>query len=74
MAARLGGANRMDERRHAMVRELVEEERIPFSVVAPFRTDHPRFAAVDPFVIQNSSKGGTLDRGGAYVLGTPDRP
>jgi tRNA A37 threonylcarbamoyladenosine synthetase subunit TsaC/SUA5/YrdC len=51
----------MDERRHAMVREIVEEERIPFSVVAPFRSDHPLFAAVDPFVMQNSSKGGTLD-------------
>ena len=37
------------------------EERILFSVVAPFRTDHPLFAAVDPFVMQNSSKGGTLD-------------
>jgi tRNA A37 threonylcarbamoyladenosine synthetase subunit TsaC/SUA5/YrdC len=51
----------MDERRHAMVREIVEEERIPFSVVAPFRADLPLFAAVDPFVLQNSSKGGTLD-------------
>jgi tRNA A37 threonylcarbamoyladenosine synthetase subunit TsaC/SUA5/YrdC len=51
----------MDERRHAMVREIVEEERIPFSVVAPFRADHSLFAAVDPFVMQNSSKGGTLD-------------
>ena len=51
----------MDERRHAMVREIFEEERIPFSVVAPFRADHPLFAAVDPFVLQNSSKGGTLD-------------
>jgi tRNA A37 threonylcarbamoyladenosine synthetase subunit TsaC/SUA5/YrdC len=51
----------MDERRHAMVREIVGEERIPFSVVAPFRADHPLFAAVDPFVLQNSSKGGTLD-------------
>jgi len=51
----------MDERRHAMVREIVEEERIPFSVVAPFRADHPLFAAVDPFVMKNSSKGGTLD-------------
>jgi tRNA A37 threonylcarbamoyladenosine synthetase subunit TsaC/SUA5/YrdC len=51
----------MDERRHAMVRELVEQERIPFSVVAPFRADHPLFAAVDPFVMRNSSKGGTLD-------------
>jgi tRNA A37 threonylcarbamoyladenosine synthetase subunit TsaC/SUA5/YrdC len=51
----------MDERQHAMVRELVEDERIPFSVVAPFRADHPLLAAVDPFVMQNSSKGGTLD-------------
>lgn len=51
----------MDERRHGMVRELVEEERLPFSVVAPFRADHPLFAAVDPFVMKNSSKGGTLD-------------
>jgi len=51
----------MDETRRAMVREIVEEERIPFSVVAPFRADHPLLAAVDPFVMQNSSKGGTLD-------------
>jgi tRNA A37 threonylcarbamoyladenosine synthetase subunit TsaC/SUA5/YrdC len=51
----------MDERRHDMVREIIEQERIPFSVVAPFRADHPLFAAVDPFVMRNSSKGGTLD-------------
>jgi tRNA A37 threonylcarbamoyladenosine synthetase subunit TsaC/SUA5/YrdC len=51
----------MDERRHDMVREIVEEERIPFSIVAPFRANHPLFAAVDPFVMRNSSKGGTLD-------------
>jgi tRNA A37 threonylcarbamoyladenosine synthetase subunit TsaC/SUA5/YrdC len=51
----------MDDRKHEMVRELVEQEKIPFSVVAPFRTDHPLLAAVDPFVMQNSSKGRTLD-------------
>jgi tRNA A37 threonylcarbamoyladenosine synthetase subunit TsaC/SUA5/YrdC len=51
----------LDERRHAMVRELVEQEQIPFSVVAPFRTNHPLLAAVDPFVMQSSSKVGTLD-------------
>ena len=45
----------MDERRHEMVREIVEQERVPFSVVAPFRADHLVFAAVDPFVLQNSS-------------------
>jgi tRNA A37 threonylcarbamoyladenosine synthetase subunit TsaC/SUA5/YrdC len=53
--------HRLDDRRHEMVHELVEQERIPFSVVAPFRAEHPLFAAVDPFVMQNSSKGGTLD-------------
>lgn len=51
----------MDDDRHAMVREIVEQERLPFSVVAPFRAEHPVFAAVDPFVLKNSSKGGTLD-------------
>jgi tRNA A37 threonylcarbamoyladenosine synthetase subunit TsaC/SUA5/YrdC len=51
----------MDDRRHAMVQEIVEQEKIPFSVVAPFRADHAMFGAVDPFVLQNSSKGGTLD-------------
>jgi tRNA A37 threonylcarbamoyladenosine synthetase subunit TsaC/SUA5/YrdC len=51
----------MDEQRHAMVREIIEQERIPFSVVAPYRADHPLFAAVDPFVMRNSSKSGTLD-------------
>jgi tRNA A37 threonylcarbamoyladenosine synthetase subunit TsaC/SUA5/YrdC len=51
----------MDERRHEIVREMIEEERMPFSVVAPFRADHELLAAVDPFVIANSSKAGTLD-------------
>ena len=53
--------HRMDDRKHEMVRELVEQEKIPFSVVAPFRADHPLLAGVDPFVMKNSSKGGTLD-------------
>jgi tRNA A37 threonylcarbamoyladenosine synthetase subunit TsaC/SUA5/YrdC len=51
----------MDDRRHEIVREMIEEERLPFSVVAPFRAEHELLAAVDPFVIQNSSKAGTLD-------------
>ena len=51
----------MDDDRHAMVRQMIEAEHLPFSVVAPFRADHPLFAAVDPFVMKNSSKNGTLD-------------
>jgi tRNA A37 threonylcarbamoyladenosine synthetase subunit TsaC/SUA5/YrdC len=51
----------MDDRRHEIVREMIEEERLPFSVVAPFCAEQELLAAVDPFVIQNSSKAGTLD-------------
>jgi hypothetical protein len=51
----------MDDDRYGMVRHVVEQERIPFSVVAPFRSDHPIFRAVDPFVLKNSSKNSTLD-------------
>ncbi|MFP6706488.1 MAG: Sua5/YciO/YrdC/YwlC family protein [Alphaproteobacteria bacterium] len=46
---------------HAMVREMVEQVGLPFSVVAPFRDGHPLLAHVDPFVLQSSSKAGTLD-------------
>ena len=51
----------MDDDRHAMVAALVEKIGLPFSVVAPFRADHPLFSGVDPFVLSSSSKAGTLD-------------
>jgi tRNA A37 threonylcarbamoyladenosine synthetase subunit TsaC/SUA5/YrdC len=51
----------MDEWRHGIVREIIEEERLPFSVVAPFRPEHELIATADPFVIEHSSKKGTLD-------------
>ena len=51
----------MEAEKHAMVRELVDEEGFPFSVVAPFRADHPLLASVDPFVLASSTKVGTLD-------------
>ncbi|MDN2568319.1 Sua5/YciO/YrdC/YwlC family protein [Aquibium sp. A9E412] len=51
----------MDDDRHAMVRTIVQEEGLPFSVVAPFRADHPLIAGVDPFVLASSTKAGTLD-------------
>ena len=46
---------------HEMIRTVIEEDRLPFSVVAPFRQDHPIFADVDPFVLKSSTKAGTLD-------------
>ncbi len=51
----------MPDARHDMVREMIEGEGLPFSVVAPFRADHPIFANVDPFVLASSTKVGTLD-------------
>ena len=51
----------MPDERHAMVREMIIEEKLPFSVVAPFRDDHPLLQAVEPFVLESSSKAGTLD-------------
>jgi tRNA A37 threonylcarbamoyladenosine synthetase subunit TsaC/SUA5/YrdC len=53
--------HRMDDWRHGIVREMIEKERLPFSVVAPFRADHELLATADPFVIEHSSKKGTLD-------------
>lgn len=51
----------MAKEKHAMVREMVEAVGLPFSVVAPFREAHPVLQNVDPFVLQSSSKAGTLD-------------
>lgn len=51
----------MDEWKYDLVDTLIREEGFPFSVVAPFRADHPFFANVEPFVLQNSTKVGTLD-------------
>ncbi len=51
----------MGVEKHAMVRQLVEDVGLPFSVVAPFREDHAVLSNVDPFVLQSSSKAGTLD-------------
>ncbi len=51
----------MEAEKHVMVRELVAQVGLPFSVVAPFREDHAILGNVDPFVLQSSSKAGTLD-------------
>ena len=51
----------MEADRHVMVRQMVESGGLPFSVVAPFREDHTFLTQVDPFVLQSSSKAGTVD-------------
>ena len=49
------------ERERAVVNCIINDHGLPMSTVAPFRADHPLFAGVAPFVIENSSKAGTLD-------------
>jgi tRNA A37 threonylcarbamoyladenosine synthetase subunit TsaC/SUA5/YrdC len=51
----------LPEEKHAIRDEMVLEVGLPFSVVAPFRENHPLLSRVDPFVLQSSSKSGTLD-------------
>lgn len=46
--------------RRAAIRILVEAG-LPFSVVAPFDRSHALLSTVDPFVLEHSSKSGTLD-------------
>jgi tRNA A37 threonylcarbamoyladenosine synthetase subunit TsaC/SUA5/YrdC len=51
----------MDDWKHDLVDALVAKDGIPFSVVAPYREEHPMFARVEPFVMKSSSMAGTLD-------------
>ena len=51
----------MSDAHHAIAEIIVRDYDLPFSIVAPFRADNPVLAAVDPFVLQSSSKLGTLD-------------
>jgi tRNA A37 threonylcarbamoyladenosine synthetase subunit TsaC/SUA5/YrdC len=51
----------MEDWKHRMVEDIIREEGIPFSVVAPFNDQHAFFDRVEPFVIESSTKAGTLD-------------
>ncbi len=51
----------MEGWKHDLAETIAREEKIPFSIVAPFDADHGFFAEVDPFVMQSSTRAGTLD-------------
>ena len=44
-----------------VVRTVTLEHDLPFSAVAPFRADHPMLKALDPFVLDTTTKAQTLD-------------
>ncbi len=51
----------MADAHRGIARVIVEEYGLPFSIVAPYRADHPMLRGIDPFVLQTSTKAGTLD-------------
>lgn len=51
----------LGEREREIQHALFYEHNLPFSVVAPFDPSNPGLAGVDPYVIETSSKAGTLD-------------
>ena len=51
----------MPTEHHAIAPVIVREYRLPFSIVAPFRPDHPLLRRLDRFVLRSSTKAGTLD-------------
>lgn len=48
-------------REREVVRAVIFDHDLPLSTVAPYRADHPIFRGLSPFVVQNSSKAGTID-------------
>lgn len=51
----------MDAEHHGIARVIVEEYGLPFSIVAPYHEGHALLRGIDPFVLQTSTKAGTLD-------------
>lgn len=51
----------MNERGRAIVRAITVEHDLPLSVIAPFRADHPFLRNLDPFVLGNAMKDGTIN-------------
>lgn len=44
-----------------VVRTIIHDHNLPFSIVAPFDQNHPVVQSLAPFALQNSTKAGTMD-------------
>lgn len=44
-----------------VVRTIIQDHDLPFSVVAPFDENHPLVQGLPPFTLNNASKAGTMD-------------
>ncbi len=44
-----------------VVDTIIHKHNLPFSIVAPFRADHPVIQSLPPFALKNATKAGTMD-------------
>lgn len=44
-----------------VVRTIIQDHNLPFSVVGPLNADHPLTQALPPFTFKNATKAGTMD-------------
>ena len=51
----------IDSWKHDIIKAVIFDNNLPMSTVAPFRRGHPMFKNVDDWVLENSTKIGTLD-------------
>lgn len=52
---------RVSDLAREVVRTITQDHDLPFSVVAPFRAEHPLAAGLPPFTLKNATKAGTMD-------------
>lgn len=53
--------HRLDDRKKDIVRTITVKHGLPLAVIAPFDCDHPFLKNLDPFVLNNANKDGTLN-------------
>lgn len=51
----------LDQRKRDIVRAVTVTHNLPLSVIAPFNAAHPFLKNLDPFVLNNANKDGTLN-------------
>ena len=51
----------LGERARRIIRSITRDHDLPLGVIAPYRADHPLLRALDPFVLGNAVKDGTLN-------------
>ena len=54
-------ASDVPDRARDVVSAIIHEHDLPFSIVAPIRTDHPWIRSLPPFAFKNATKAGTMD-------------